>query len=449
VIWLNAIVGLIYVGSSVYILRRYAQYAVLFGYVAAMQVWTLVSCFYNDLGVYNFELFRYTETTPATTRLAFFYLLFNVGFLFVVRLLEQRPLARRDYVFGSDELKLGFLKLSAYTLGIALLVYMVGLFATSGIPIFKGIGKVLFYREGGPVERILLGYGFIIAFALGYFRRKRGRVSVNGLLLAVMMLNLVLAGNKFSALLGLAVAYYAAVFVRYWQANPGLQVIRARYVLIGVAAAVLVGGGAYASYMFWGREAQQAQQLLIERVLALQGHLWWATDYNLFVLDRFDSAHWLAEWNAIVNLGGAAEGTVGMKYVMLQAIGPERAFAIFDTGYLYTMAYPAILVLTLPYPLALGVQLLAGALFGGSLYYLHYSLVYRHFVRALIALTVIMPFIGVMSNGNFCDIVKPGVAVKLLALLVIEVGVLHLIRRRTGATGTEPPDADSDAGRSE
>jgi hypothetical protein len=60
VIWLNALAALAYLASAVYILRRYTKYAVLFGSLTSMQVWALISCFYNDLGVYNFELFRLT-----------------------------------------------------------------------------------------------------------------------------------------------------------------------------------------------------------------------------------------------------------------------------------------------------------------------------------------------------------------------------------------------------
>ena len=420
-ITINAIAVLAHITFGLWIWNRERFHTVLFGFVLFVQTWSLVSCFYNDLGIYNFELFRATETTLATTRLALFYLIFNLGFLLAASLLRKRPLARRDFSLGAGDLRLGNLKLSAYFLGLLLIAYIAYSFASGGIPILEGIDKVLFYKQAGPVERFLLGYGFIIAFVLGYFRRQRGRFSVNGLLLILMLVYLVMTGNKFSALMKLAISYWAAVFVVHVKATPGFKVIRLRYVVIGGITVLVLVAGAYASYLFWNLNPQEAQQLLLDRVLALQGHLWWATDYRLFVLDGFDSNHWLAELQAVVNLGQVAEGSVGMKYVMVQAIGPEKAFPIFDIGYLYTMAYPAILVLTFPYPVALVLQLLVGGMFCGVLYYLYYSLLYRHFVRALIAFTVVMPFLGVLGSGDLWVLLTPGVVFKLLILLSLEL----------------------------
>ena len=406
-------------------LKRVRVYMVLLGYVMFVQTWSLASCLYNDFGIYNFELFRYTETTLATSRLALFYIVFNLGFLVVASILAKRPLSRREYTLGIEGLRLGNLKLTAYFFGMVVLGYVAYSFATDGIPIFEGVHKVLFYQDAGPVERFLLGYGPFIAFALGYFRRLRGRISISGILLVLMLLYLVLTGNKFSALTRLAVCYYAAVFAQYWQTNPNFKILRLRNIVIGLAVIMLIIGGVLASYSFWGLSAQDARLLLFDRVLALQGHLWWASDHSLFALDRFDPNHWLAEWRAIVNLGQVAEGTAGMKYVMVQAIGAERAFPIFFNGYLYTMAYPAILVLTFPYPVALGLQFLAGVFLCGLLYYLHHCLVYRHFVRAMLAMTIIIPFIGVLSTGDLFVLVTPGIALKLLILLVLELGVIR------------------------
>jgi hypothetical protein len=422
---LNVLSVLAHLALATWIVVRSREYTVLLGYVVFVQSWSVLSCFYNDLGIYNIELFGYTHNTLATTRLALFYIVFNLGFFFVISFLARRPLLQRDYNLGLQSLRLGNLKLAAYGLGLLIVTYIAYSFVTGGVPLFEGIHKVLFYQEAGPLERFLLGYGPFIAFALGYFRRIGGRISVNGILFVFMLAYLVLTGNKFSALLRLAIGYYAAVFVQYLRAHPDVRILRHRNALIGLSLAALLLAGAFASYSLTGLNAIESRQLLFDRVLALQGHLWWATDHNLFGLDRFDSNHWQTELGAILNVGNVAEGSVGMKYVMVQAIGAEKAFPIFDSGYLYTMAYPAILVLTLPYPLALLVQLAAGAFLGILLYYLHYSLKYRHFVRSFIAMTIILPYLGVLSTGDLWVFLTPGIAVKILILIVMEFGLVE------------------------
>jgi len=421
-IWVNALAIAVHLLFGVWILRRFKEYTVLFGYLFFLQTWSLLSCFYNDFGIFNFELFRYTETTLATTRLALFLVVFNFGFAVVAKVVAKRPLVRRDYLAKGGDLRLGNFKLTAYLAALLSMLYIVYSFVTGGVPLLEGIDKVLFFKSAGPVERFLLGYGFLIAFILGYYRRLRGRFSVNGLLLAAMLVYLLLTGNKFSALIKLIVAYYSAVHIQVLLNNPKFTIFSRRYALWGVVGIVFVLSVAFGSYLYWGEDAAGATQLLTNRVLALQGHLWWVSDYRIFALDAFDGRHWLAEWQGIVHFGAVAEGSVGMKYVMLQAIGPDKAYAIFDIGYLYTMAYPAILILTVPWPFALLIQLCAGALFGLLLYYFYYCLLYRHVWRAIIAVLIIVPYLGVLSTGDLYNFISPGIACKMLILLALEIG---------------------------
>jgi len=76
------------------------------------------------------------------------------------------------------------------------------------------------------------------------------------------------------------------------------------------------------------------------------------------------------------------------------------------------------------------------------LYHLYYSLLYRHFVRALIILTVIMSLLGVMGTGDFNVLLTPGIAVKLLVLLLLALGVATRAQSATSGTssGTSEPN---------
>ena len=50
---LNAIAVLVHVALTTWIVVRSREYTVLFGYVVFVQTWSLMSCYYNDLGIYN------------------------------------------------------------------------------------------------------------------------------------------------------------------------------------------------------------------------------------------------------------------------------------------------------------------------------------------------------------------------------------------------------------
>jgi len=422
VIWLNALAALAYLASAVYILRRYTKYAVLFGSLTSMQVWALISCFYNDLGVYNFELFRLTETTLATTRLASFYLLFNVGFILAALVLERTVLMRREYGLKEFNLRLGNFKFVLYA-AIAGIALVLGFnLYTEGIPILTGLDRLAFYQQTGLLDRLLLAYGALIAFLLGLFRVKTGRISWNGIILLIMLVYAVLVGHKFSFQLGVVTAYYVPIFVHYLAGRSRFKLFRWKYAVICLIAIVVFTGFAYTTYFRLLGTTEGAGTLLTDRVLAGQGEMWWAYDKQLSEQGDFDRSQWQTELDFIVSPETGSPDAVGMRYLMVEILGPSRAFALFDRGYLFTMAYPAILIAIMPYGIALLLQLLAGGLFLVLLYYLHFCIVYEHRFRALVVMTMILPFITLLYTGNLFVFLTFGMIVKGLVILALETG---------------------------
>jgi hypothetical protein len=110
---------------------------------------------------------------------------------------------------------------------------------------------------------------------------------------------------------------------------------------------------------------------------------------------------------------------------MIKVLGPQRAHAIIQGGYLYTGAYPAILVATFPYGLALVVQFLAGLAYFLMLYYLQHSILYRHGVRAAITVLILIPYTVTLVSGSLGTFLTLGLVVKLAALLILETGVFR------------------------
>lgn len=432
---LNGISVLMHLVWGGWLLKRLPRYTAFFGFVFFLQTWSLVSCFYNDTGIYNFELFRWTTTTLATFRLALFFIVFNAGFYAMGRWLETRPLRPVDYRVTRHSLRLGSISFGLASAVLLIMSYIGYMFYTEGIPVFQGLHKVLFLREAGLIERGLVSYCWLIGFVLGYCSRRR-KFDVSKLLLIILLIYLMAVGNKFSAILRVLVPYFAAVLVVRLKDDSAFSIYKRRYLIAGSIVAAMLMMVAYASYVFWEQDiGGGAGGLLTSRILAFQGHLWWATDFQVVTEGIREAGHWKNELAALLGSSSLPEGSVGMKYVMMRAIGADAAFPIFDSGYLYTMAYPAILVHTFPYPIALVVQVFAGSLLGVCLWYLHYCIEYRHLFRGLIMMTILMPLLGTLSTGDLPVFLTAGLLFKVSLLLSLEAGLPGMFGGTANANG--------------
>jgi len=426
---LNALAIACYTAFSLYLLKKHKRHFIFFGFLFFSQFWALISCFYNDLGIYNIELFRFTFPTYATSRLALLYIIFNLGFLAAALLLGKRPLARIDYAFSKETLNLGNLKLAVYAVIGLVFVYLVYVFAIAGIPVLSGTGRFEFFQSADPVERALIIYGGFFAFALGLFRYQSGRISANGIILIFYLIFAMVIGNKFSMLVTMVAYYYAPIYSRYHAAHPDLMLFRTRYAVVTSIVIIGVGVFAFASYTVFIGNTDIAKNYLLNRVLAFQGEMWWAVDHDITTNGVYDKDHARTEWEGITHSGGVEPTDVGMKYIMVKILGPEKAYPIFETGYLYTMAYPAILITMYSFNTTIMVQFAAGIIFFLLLYYLYYSVVYRHHFRAIVTMMILMPYITVLFTGNLGVFFTFGMIIKILILMALEMGGIRRQRR--------------------
>jgi hypothetical protein len=218
--------------------------------------------------------------------------------------------------------------------------------------------------------------------------------------------------------------YFMPLFTQYVASKANIKIFRLRYVavaLVAVAGIVTIALGTYAAVT---GSSTVAFNYLVNRVLVFQGEIWWAVDHDITTSGYYDTDHWRTELDHLFNPGVAPAGEIGMKYLMLKILGPARAFPVFERGYLYTMAYPAILITMMPYSGALVVQFFAGSILLLILYYLHYAVIYRHAVRAVIALLILVPYVTVLFTGNFEVFFTFGMLMKAVILLVLELGGL-------------------------
>lgn len=430
---LNALAILVYVLFSLYILKRHRAYFVYFAFLTFVQTWAIVSCFYNDSGIYNIELFRSTVPTYATARLALFYIVFNLGFISMAAIIGKRVLAPVEYSISRDTIRLKNIKLVGYAVIALVILYTVYSFATKGIPLLTGLHRHAFFLNANPLEKVLIVHGFILAFALGYFRKKErkiGPISVNGFLLLLYVIFAVLIGNKFSAFLLLLIPYFAPVYARRYFKNPEISFFKTRYVVTLIVIILVLGSFAMGSYYFVMGDSATAYNYFINRVFAFEGQMWWAVDYAVNNHNLLDPDHFQTEMENLFSPGSIPPTGVGLQYLMIKVIGPEKAYPIIESGYLYTMTYPAILIAMFPISLALIVQFFGGMIFFVILYYLHHSIIYRHPFRAIVTIVVLIPYLTVILTGNFAVFCTFGMVVKILILLLLEVGGTGLAKNR-------------------
>lgn len=437
---LNALAVLAYLGSSWYLWRRFPACRVFLGYLTFLNGWALLSCFYNDLGIYNIELFRHTFSSYATSRLALFCIVFNLGVFAMAWLVGDRQLTRRDYSLKLSGLSWGRLRLSGYAAVLLVIVYIAYALVHGGIPLLSGLGRHAYMQQAGVVERAVIVYGPLIAFLCGYFRRDGKRFSGSMLIMVTLLAFAVLVGNKFSYIIILAVCYYLPVYVKRISGSAARRPFSMKRGLLYVGLVCLMLGWVFSTYVRSHGDRTLAYEYMYNRILAFQGEMWWAVDQDIQDQGRYDNDHWKAELSRVLTPGNRENKEVGLRYLMIKVLGPERAYAIIDRGYLYTGTYPAILIATFPYWLALAIQLPAGLFFFLILYYLHFCVLYRHLLRAAIASLILVPYTVTLIVGSLGTILTLGLIVKVGLLALLESGLIP----QNGLARKLPTDGETD-----
>ena len=433
---LNTIAVVLFLALAASVLKKNGRHIVILGWWTLMSIWAVTSCWYNDLGVENIELIRTTHTSLAATWLVGFNIVFLLGFGLVALLVGDRPLARVDYQATRQALDLSNLRLTVYLAILLAIAYLVYSFGTGGIPVLLGIDRLTYMREmAGPIERGIIMWSSVLAFILGYFKPRNSAWSISGTLLAVLIIFAVLISAKFSLIVQLLAFYFAPVVINRTAGENNRSFLRPRYLVLIAGAGLVLVTYAWSTYARKLDDSELALQLLQQRIMANQGQIWWAVHNDISAAGRYHDAHWQAEIEGVFESSTIAYGSVGMPYLMTHMLGKAHASKLFERGYLFTAAWPAILIVSVPYWLALLMQFLAGMLLFAILHYFYYTIRYRHTVRALIVLTVLFPYLAMLSSGYLANFFTLGMAVKVAVLFLLELG-LH--------RKSHPPPANSE-----
>lgn len=391
----------------------------MLGYLFVLQIWSAISCYYNDFQIYNVELFRYTHESYASSRLVLFYVTFNIGFWLMGRSIGKKAFIVRSNSIADNKF-METMKTGILLMWVGVVIYIFYSWTTNGFQILSGIHKYESYQSLDFFGKLLSTYSFLLLFMLGAVRPQKKGVHWADIFITIYLIYLLSLGHKFSTLFESMVYFSIAIFAKLMNRNSHLNFLNPRIFVSVVLCLIALLMYSLSTYMIDLGSYEDALELLLNRLFAFQGHLWWAVDNDVIENGLYDQDHWFTELREIFFLGSEPSEDTGMRYLMVNILGYERASRIFDAGYLYTMAYPAILIATFYYPVALLIQLSAGMLFFLFLYYLNNKIVRGQLILAMLAITIIYPYMTALVTGNFIVFAGAGVLSKVLLTFMIE-----------------------------
>lgn len=366
-------------------------------------LWVSASLFYIEAGAYMSEIREYGYNSGAASAyilsMLFFFLIAFIGFI-TIQKIRVRP-STAKYRIGSYTLS----PTSIYKLvTTALYPSLLALAIFTNAPLISGLDRNIFWASNAiDLQRVLFNQLPLAAFIAGFVAIKKN----NGLTLKEILKHLIpiyslqlIYGETFTAI------FTATVFflIPICSENHGIKAINNNkskiFITIALAAVGLLSFKFLGSYI---AGIGSGSAVMINRVLALQGQVWWAI-YTFG--DRL-----------------ANNDYEGIQLLMYK-ISPADVFNAYSSqGVNFTMGYPAILVtefskywLTIHTLFALGFGLILGLL--------KKLIVKNKFFSSIIMIKIYSAFYLCITNGEIQDIFS----VKSLFYVVSAIFIFYLER---------------------
>jgi hypothetical protein len=383
------------------------------------QGWSLVSCLYLTTSQYSFELGLTTHQNLAPLTLAFYNALFFLPMWWILRRLKPR-----DHDMALYRQGMAFDLLVLVVAGLAV-VYLYQGFIGNGMPFFTSEPRQWFQARvywTTPVGRAVSGSLGMLGLLLGVVTVKhlhpKGaaghllRTWAIGIVVALVVQQ-VLAGNKFSSLFWIAF-FYGLPYLLFGDESALTRLARGsrfRRAVVGV----LVVGGLYGSFRLARAVYERDVRISVaSRVLVLQGQMWWTVHDRVFKDFEGNRAQLDVELRRLATR--EEQRSVGLWYLMERYADPKIVNSTFRQITGFTAGYPAI-VLELFGPFgAVAVQVMIGFLNGLLAMLLFRFMAAGQYIRVYLAGTIYVLANSVFTMGIFEDLIKPTTVYKLVIL---------------------------------
>lgn len=390
-----------------------ASFSILASQYIFACLWVTASLFYIESGAYMSEIREYGYASGATSAYIlstlYFFLLAFLSFSIVQRLKVRQT----DITFRLGEFKLSAARVYKVTATFLYPTLLILALVTSA-PLLSGLDRNIFWSSHAiGLQRVLFNQLPLVAFIAGFVCIKKD----NGLTLKEILKSLLpiyalqlIYGETFTAI------FTATTFflIPICSEKRGLNLIyknktKILTTIVGAAAALL-------SFKFLGSYVAgigSGTAVMMNRVLALQGQVWWA----------------------IYTFGDqlSNNGYEGIQLLMYK-ISPSDVFNAYSSqGVNFTMGYPAILVTQFNKSWLLFHALFALG-FGAILGLLKKLIVKNKFFSSIVFIKIYSAFYVCITNGEIQDILS----LKSLFYVLCAILVLYLERSRDNSKTIKP-----------
>ena len=333
----------------------------------------------------------------ATTRLTFYCLVFYVGIYLVARVLINRIRAR----VSAEKVR----RFSAWVHGLHAAALAAGalLLLVHGSPLLRGVDRFAYWSTLPDIFNrfpyLVAMLSFLTTAAVAITPRRRQFIWA-GSLLAASAVILLLFSEKFTGLflifvLSVIGGYAAALYHR------SVRLRFVRLLLLCAAAAVVMLGTAAMGYMvFYGYTPATVVGKVLDRVLALNGHVWFGMDRSL------QQGGPLGPLAAIFPPPGY-DGLNGVQQLMYLVSPHDFVERVIASGVRFANEGMPLPVWVFGYGWSTVYFLAAGAISGAVLAYLMLSVARLRIISTLVALTALRQISNAFLVGDVTDLYKP------------------------------------------
>ena len=345
--------------AMIWIAVRRPAFAVLFFFVFFYFAWRLGSVVYIDMAgpLSSEQLERDIGPGIAAVPLAIAQGMVIAALLFSFRHRRLQQLHNPVYspvaslkLFGRFDISdIAFGAVTLFTVALWVELLMRG-----PIPIFAGMERYDYSRLfGGPLNHLLTDWGSMLAIQIGiffvaptYYDRPFDRRF--GVLLAILLLYLFLAGHRFSSFFSLSVFFIVpigvAMLAREGRESSARRLFSGAVLRkvwgAGAALVVLIAIAVAYSYVFVrGFEGAKLATKLSQRILVQQGEMWWMTYERVFLQGNWNGG--FAAYKLFVDPFSPGRNST-MQLLMEQGLPLERAHYILGLGSAYTGGWPEV-----------------------------------------------------------------------------------------------------------
>lgn len=381
---------------------RSGEYRAPIAYISFWFMWALISTYANDFGGYNFELRMNTYPSFATTLLSIFYFVFFLGIYFFLRV--ESNFNRYTNNFRPYKLNLS----KGFTF-ILIMIFAVVIFyeTISAIASFEiGISRAEAFKKATFFGIFFAEYPFIAPILIassrfvhnGYFK------SFSSLLALAYIVMLIGLGNKFTSILEFFFYYLVPIYwlsgtfpIKLKLGETLMSVFTFKYFSLITLFTILV----FSSYsQISTNDNQLIFELLYDRVFLFQGQLFWISFQDYSSMNFIPGEQLYNEISKIISPGSIPNHKSGLQFVMVQALG-DNAYPIIQKGYLYTQAFPGILLYMFDMKIIFIIMMLFGFFTCFIFYVWKLSVKKDALLLQLVTLSILSPFITMLSTGNF------------------------------------------------